>query len=275
MSNSGGVSSVGKEVDFGKPPIVEVAMSIQFEPLKTFHIGMLGVVWDAFRKEYPDCRFNGRVDYIIEKFGVSPQPKRAGFKFLDKPEIPRMMLSTEDGQYLIQVQEDRFILNWRKVSADCTYPRHELIKNRLFDAFEKFKVTILGLGEGKPIPNQFEITNVNLIRSNGDNITDLFEDVLTNQYFNRQEEGVEGLSVSLRHVLKDGGEPVGRLYTTIDSDSAPEIDEGVVTLKFTARMHPTASEPKNDFLFLRNKINESFVSVTSSQLQREWDINND
>ncbi len=42
--------------DFGEPPLIEVALSVQFDKLDTLQIPQLGLAWQAFRNRFPEDR---------------------------------------------------------------------------------------------------------------------------------------------------------------------------------------------------------------------------
>ena len=111
--------SVGSEyeddsiVDFKNPPITEAVCGIAFRRIERFLAPHVGLLWALFRDDYP------RVE---EKSPLTP-PKQAidGDENVSLAEIigrPRIWFVREDETRLIQVQQDRFLHNWKKVKAD-------------------------------------------------------------------------------------------------------------------------------------------------------------
>jgi len=39
--------------EYAKPPVVEVACAVQFDPITDRHAGRLGTLWGEFRDRYP------------------------------------------------------------------------------------------------------------------------------------------------------------------------------------------------------------------------------
>src|SRR6266566_564057 len=84
---------------------------------------------------FPDFR----IPPVVENFATGPAP---GFGFqieaFDVPPAPRLWFLNESGTELIQVQEDRFIHNWRKTDSGQQYPRYEYIRGRFNSELQLF-----------------------------------------------------------------------------------------------------------------------------------------
>lgn len=88
------------------PPITEVVCGFIFEPLPLDMLDV-GLFWDSVRAEYPRKSIQPAiVDPGTFHFGVVPQ---------------RAWLSSTNDELLMQVQADRFYVNWRK--GQNAYPR--------------------------------------------------------------------------------------------------------------------------------------------------------
>lgn len=53
---------------YGKPPVVEVAPSVQFDRL-SISAAHLGLVWQKFRERFPNIREKPELESIVERFG--------------------------------------------------------------------------------------------------------------------------------------------------------------------------------------------------------------
>jgi uncharacterized protein (TIGR04255 family) len=62
---------------------------------------------------------------------------------------------------VIQLQRDRFIVNWRKVVGDEIYPRYSSFKPRFVEEWKRFVQFLREEEIGEPIINQAEVTYVN------------------------------------------------------------------------------------------------------------------
>jgi uncharacterized protein (TIGR04255 family) len=63
--------------------------------------------------------------------------------------------------HLIQIQKDRFILNWRKITGDEVYPRYDSFRPRFADEWKLFREFLAHHDINPPDVNQCEVTYVN------------------------------------------------------------------------------------------------------------------
>lgn len=94
---------------YRKPPIVEVVLGVLFEPLPGLDPMMLGRYWAERNSDFPRREMRPAVhDQPVFVFGQGVAPLRC-------------WLISEDDQFVLQAQQDRFYFNWRKRGA--AYPR--------------------------------------------------------------------------------------------------------------------------------------------------------
>ncbi len=55
--------------DFEKPPVIEVVCGLQFVPIRAFTVPYLGILWDKFKANYPNCREVAPLMPVVERFG--------------------------------------------------------------------------------------------------------------------------------------------------------------------------------------------------------------
>ncbi len=139
--------------EYDNPPVLEVVAGVQFERviLQTGHFGRF---WDIVREEFPTSHDAPPLPDTGEGFTL---------EILPLPPLRRMMLISADNHYVIQLQDSRFHLNWRKTKNSDEYPRYP----NIFAKFEGFWnelvtfATSIGLGSVKP--KMYELTYVNHI----------------------------------------------------------------------------------------------------------------
>ena len=96
-----------------EPPIFEVVCGVLFKPLSELDPVVLGAFWQSRRTEYPRREF---------KVPIAPQVPEGLLVQLGPDVGPlRTWLISKDDVFIIQVQQDRFYLNWRARRDD--YPR--------------------------------------------------------------------------------------------------------------------------------------------------------
>src|SRR5579863_9990519 len=111
---------------FGKPPVVETVLSVQFDRLSGFRVAHFGLLWEAFRKQFPVVEEQPPLPPFAEVFGGQPRlplENVTRWKFAAAAEVPRVLFKKNDdeslsarGSAMIQVQADRFIHNWARSS---------------------------------------------------------------------------------------------------------------------------------------------------------------
>jgi len=115
-----------------RAPIREVACSFRFEPLQALSPLLLGVFNARHRDEYPRSSLASPVVDDASRLGV-----RHGY-----PPV-RAVFESSDGSIALQVQEDRFYVNWRATEDD--YPRFSTrhgarsVLQRALDEFADFE----------------------------------------------------------------------------------------------------------------------------------------
>ena len=150
---------------FTKPPVTEVVISADMEPINGWGIPFLGLYWARIRDEFPKYQVLPPAALEIERFDEKPPLPAAGISFELNAELndARCWYFTKEGTDLIQVQNNRFIQNWRKVTGEEAYPGYE----RLRPAFQRRYKGFLSFlnDEALPAPKvlQVEMSYINEI----------------------------------------------------------------------------------------------------------------
>ena len=223
--------------DFGKPPVIEVAIGVQFEPLKGFSVGHVGLYWATIREAFGRVEEQVPITHIVEP-PYGPPEVTMGLQLTEKPEIPRVWFLDDSGCRLIQVQRDRFLHNWRKMNPSDQYPRFPSVRDGFFQYWQGF-TDFLGENGLKPEPDQCELTYVNHIKKGEgwDTVGDL-DDVFT-AFAWRTRAGFlpapDSARWSLRFLLPENQ---GRLYAEVVPVRVPSQKDNVVRFSLTARGRP-------------------------------------
>ena len=142
--------------DFEDPPVVEVVFGARFktaDQLRVFHIGLYR---ELVKDTFPEFQ---------EQPPLLPSPEESlGFQFVQgPPPLPRCWFLDRTGNRLIQVQSDRFIHNWRKVTGEDRYPRYETIREEFSRRWTEFSAFLEREGLGSPTVLECELSYVNHI----------------------------------------------------------------------------------------------------------------
>jgi uncharacterized protein (TIGR04255 family) len=149
---------------YTKPPVNEVVIGVQFDTLEKFTAVYPGLYWQRIKDRYPQSSVHSPIATLIETFENLPDPHvQQHLQLSSTPPLPRCWFLDSAGNQLVQLQPERFLHNWRKVTGEEVYPRY----NNILPEFEKLWKDFLdfaaseNLGEVKP--NQWEVTYVNHI----------------------------------------------------------------------------------------------------------------
>ena len=66
---------------YENPPVVEVALSVQFEGPQTLRTPELGLFWQGLRDRFPKLEEHPPLDSVIGQFGRLPRPGSPRFVF--------------------------------------------------------------------------------------------------------------------------------------------------------------------------------------------------
>jgi uncharacterized protein (TIGR04255 family) len=141
-------------ITFAKPPVNEVVLGQTFIGRPDFLIPHYGEFWALIRDEYPECQHAapvftpGQLPFSDATAGVP---------------LPRVWLTSADGTRLVQLQQDRFYVNWRQTEKSEPYIRFPAIRaehDRLLALFESYIERVTGRANRTV---RHELTYVNLL----------------------------------------------------------------------------------------------------------------
>ncbi len=272
---------------FERPPVVEVALSAQFQPLAKFTVAHLGLLWKRFSSRFPNVEQQPPIPHFVERTGVRVQAPQVQFEMLRSGDLtPRLWMLNEVGTELIQVQADRFIRNWRKhQDPTATYPQYEKHLRPQFEqdylSFQRF-VSEEGLGE--LVVDQCEVTYINHISRDGvwtdHSQLDRVFIGWSGSYANVVGLPAEHVAVRAAHVLShDASDFVGRLHVQVDSGFKPSPVSGdtstepVFNLQLVARGRPLGEGTQGVLSFLdagHRAIVTTFANMTTPAMHNAW-----
>lgn len=263
------------DLEFEKPPVVEVALGVQFSPLSALRAAHMGLFWSQFRKDFPRTEDQPPLARAVERFD---KPDLPSFRIEPAPLTPRSWFLNKDGSQLVQVQQDRLVHNWRKVGANTPYPRYRQLRETFAEnvrAFEKF-VGTERLGEFKP--DQCELTYIDHIEP-GEAWKDFSQVDAVIRLWRPSETGMkilalENVTLEINHlILGKDGKPAGRLHIRVTpvyrmSDHAP-----ILNLEFVARGAPAGPGVDGILGFMdlaHDCALAAFTTLTTDAIQKSW-----
>lgn len=267
--------------DFGRPPVTEVVLDVQFDELAAFRVHHLGLVWQEFRSTYPRVEEHPPLDPLEERL----RPLTAGsatmrFEVLNLPLVPRLWLLNDAGTDLIQVQKDRFIRNGRKTKGGNEYPRYGPLSTAFRNELARFQgfVTREGLGELRP--TLCEVSYINHIEPCGvwerhGQLGEVFR-IWAPRLGDDFLPDAESARLSVQYLMCQDAEdePLGRLYIVVEPGFRSPDNTPLFVMRVTARGRPIGEDVEGIFRFMdvgREWIVRSFASVTTPAMHRHWE----
>ncbi|WP_113154838.1 TIGR04255 family protein [Nitratireductor sp. OM-1] len=258
--------------DFESPPINEVVLGVQFEPIPGYHLAHLTEIWNLFRKRYSKVEYQPPLPPVFEAFGARPaQPGGVSFQFGPPFDHPRCWFISEDWHELIQFQPTRFLFNWRQVDGrGGEYPRYESVRGSFSKEFQELdKYCRSTFGSGLQV-NQCEITYINRIYGASPKELPNAHEWLS--FLRFDDKKIEGYGGGFTEVLRDESGAHARLFTSVNS-AADNRGHPMIVVDLTVRGLPKGEGLDQTLEFMdqgRNIIVESFTKITTSYAHKRW-----
>jgi uncharacterized protein (TIGR04255 family) len=267
---------------FERPPVTEVVLSIQFASIPGFTTLHAGLLWQEFRQEYPKVSEQAPLGPAFETFGAGMPPAmpfRIGTFVV--PPAPRYWFESEHGVHLLQLQQDRLIHNWRKLTSEDVYPRYPSIRETFYRELGIVSAFLARENLGPIQPNQCEVTYTNIIVlpdganpvTHVERITPLWGG------WNHDEDlaPLESATLNCRYVMRVSDATICRVYT--DIQPAILVADGSAALRMDILVRGKPPEPTVEGAFwlldaARCGVVRTFDRVTTDEMHVVWGKNN-
>jgi len=259
--------------EFAAPPLHEVALSVQFSAPTAYLQINAGEVWRLFRDEYPRVEEYPPLPPAFETFG----PNILGFAsnqvaFVGGPLHDRYWFLREQGDELVQFQQDRLVHNWRKLEdGSNAYPRFDSMIEKFQSELEKLEEFFSSLAPQSLVINQCEAIYINHFQLDAGSDFKL-SDWLRFVKFEKKEP--QNFSFAFRETLSDAesGQPRARLTCEV-SEGLKQGNQRVVVMSLTVRGAPRAPDRASAINFLkeaREVIVTRFTEFTTDTAHKKW-----
>lgn len=259
--------------EFEHPPVIEVALSVQFDRLDVA-TSQLGLVWHRFRDRFGRVEDKPELEAAFERFSPTERPAPGvRFEIGGLPRI-RFWFVNEPGNELVQVQRDRFVRNWRKTDEQPDYPRYGNLRAAFlvdWSSFESFAKEEFDL---PLVPNLCEVTYANMIEAKRfKRLCDVLS-IVNDRYTPDNLNEPESAEMQFHFTLKDeNAKPWGRLHVDACTDVRVSDNQPVVRLSLTARGNPP-SQDREGMLATLDSCHEAvvrgFSSITTPEMHTAW-----
>jgi uncharacterized protein (TIGR04255 family) len=146
---------------FEQPPVIEVAIAIEFVPLPKLGVVHLVGLAQQWIDEFPQ---------VQEQVALPAQPDpgalldATGLQFFQGIQPIRLWLLQPDQHLLIQIQHDRLVLNWRRQDdMGSAYPSYDFLRAEYATKWTEFYAYITSRDLGLVRPAVAEVIFVNNI----------------------------------------------------------------------------------------------------------------
>jgi len=156
------VGAGGGRPHFERPPVMEVVCGVQFQELDGWQTPHYGQFWSRIADQYSN--FEDQPPLPMLRLEPTPLPEPGLLKL---PPLRRVFFVQPPGNFLIQLQQNRFLHNWRKVREEDEYPRYDTAYQRFAEYWQVFKSFLSEVGLPEPKPEIFELTYINHIMAEG------------------------------------------------------------------------------------------------------------
>lgn len=259
--------------DYERPPIDEVAISLQFAPLAAVGGAVVSQYREGLKAEFPKVQYQPRLPPLI--IPGSPVLSIQGtfaapFQMPSAPTLDRTWLVSPDESELIQIQSDRFAYNWRK--REEVYPHFEALAGKFWQRYSSFADLFKEAIE----PQFLEISYINWVPDSSLPSQTFFQPMkagdIALKYASSNYEPVnwqanylirsESLNARLNVAFQNGA--MRAVQTS--------LQRGVVlTLQFVAPVEPRLDAGLVELMSLgRNIIVHAFTELTTSPAHEEW-----
>lgn len=258
--------------EFKRPPVIEVVCGVTFLEPEGLISPYLGLLWERFRTDYSRCEERPPLAQVIERPDLGSS--KVDVTLQDVP-TSRVWFIREDETAIIQVQRDRFLHNWKKVSDDDEYPRYSRVIAMFLEKLAVLDEFLLQSGFNHTVPIQYELTYVNHVPFGSlAGIADmpgaLFRDLGWDQS-KRFLPYPEAFNWRASFQLPS---KAGRLHATVRTGKRTKDEAPVIVLDLTARgffEQPDDSSPTEWFDLAHKWIVNGFVDLTTAEAQeRLW-----
>ena len=260
--------------DFKKPPVTEVVCGVLFQEIPGFLAPYLGLLWDKFKADYPQCQEVAPLVPAIERF---ERQEPSGPRITDIPPMARTWFVHEKGNGIIQVQRDRFLHNWRKIRAEDEYPHYDHVFRQFKKALAAFREFLAEEDLGSVEIRQYEMTYINHIpKGEGWNSLSDLGAVLPDFSWRKNDRRAlppfESVNLRTSFVLPD---KQGRLHLTIRDAVRRADDLPILMVELTARGigEDTSLEAMDSWFALAHEsIVRGFADLTDQEVQKKhWE----
>lgn len=253
---------------FAKPPIVEVACGIQFEGLEQWRTPHYGQFWTKIQPDYSDTEDHPP----LARVRLDPAPAFEP-QWSPLPPLRRVFFIRPPGNFLIQLQQNRLLHNWRKVADADEYPRFDMAFERFMWSWGQFNEFLSSVNLPCPKPEIWELTYINhIVDKDARFPRDVWEYL---GFYERSPEATtamvaSGMTIQFIWPLAD---QLGTLSLDVKHGSRVNDQQEVLVIELTARgaAKEDAASMNSWFSVAHDAIVNTFERLTTERAHKMWE----
>lgn len=255
--------SVSPLPSYKRPPVVEVSFGTIFMPLPEFQTRHFGQFWTEQNTEYPDTK---DLMPLVDTVSLGVQGA-----LLDKPPLRRMWCLTADEQYVIQLQDSRVYLNWRKTKAESEYVRYPIISGRFLKLRGDFSKFVEREKLGPLVIVRYELVYVNhIVLAPGASVAESLEEYVKLFRFSSQALSLsppDSVNTSWNFAMPDNR---GTASASL-SNATTQVGQNLLVLVFNCSGTPSDKYSEIDWFQSSHEwIVRSFTELTTAAAHQKW-----
>ncbi len=243
--------SLDGPVNFSNPPVAEVLLGVAFDPVDGLSSYLSGALFDRWRADYPTVTQQPELPPPVN---LDSGP--GAFLRLGPPVATRLWFMAADGGFLVQVQPDRLVVNWR-TGAGREYPRYPAVRERFVSAWRD----VCAVAGRQPRVFQAEVTYVNLTPHPLDDVLEGWGATLLFD----QDNGGQTANTEAKIELPNLSVPAMRRTVAQSMQSEPTRIAFSVFTQITDQTQVMDAVDSS-----RRHIVERFKQVTTQKMHDEW-----
>ena len=256
--------------DYRSPPVVEIIAAVQFVPLPQFGMAEAITVARAF-DEYSVIDVPPALPPIVE---VRPgEPPRQSFRLdLGSPPV-RLILSSQDERWLVQIQQDRIAVHERRLK---NRPSFKHVRPQVGRVAKKASAA-LGrelLGKAGHPPELVELLYENRLPAGEGwrTLSDLHEVLrLVAPPSKEPDVSIEQVSVAFSSLLGSPDDFAGRLHVRAEPQVELQTNATQIHLQLISHRYCRGRAVTTVLNDCHRDIVEGFTAVTTPQMHRVWE----
>ena len=267
---------------FRRPPLGEMVLALQFESLAQLDIRHVGLITERFQDQFPTFAVQPPLEPTLERFDRHHAVPTFSVQMRDVPLFPRMWLMDGKNVELVQIQPDRLMHNWRRVSDADEYPRYSQLRDAFARDWARLSDVLAELHLGVLQATQCEVSYVNHIEAGvpegGYADPARVFTFLAPSVMHHGQADYEGVAFSSSGVAKSRGPDdegiLARFFIELGSGSIARKNQLVYQLNLTVRGAPATRDLSGVlqfFDFAHERIVRGFCELTTPEMHKSWE----